>query len=92
MTDLNETEVKVMNELVRVSDYQGHDWGDSDDVEVDRVGITTRQLSGYVSQLVQKGYITSLNDYDRERWGGCFRLTLKGAAFAGLDGLNYETN
>lgn len=101
-TDLNANEIKVLDALIEASALQGHDFGFTDDVWNDntRVGtpdgpildeseISKSQFSGYVTQIIQKGYVKSLNDYD-PTWKNGFQLTLKGAAYAGVE-LNYET-
>jgi len=54
---LNENEAKVMNALFKSSAGNGHDFGYTDDVNCEELGITRRQLSGYVAQLSKKGYI-----------------------------------
>ena len=61
MTDLNEPEKKVLKALVKESENYGHDFGITDDVELPE-GITPQQFSGYMSQLVQKGYVWVAND------------------------------
>jgi hypothetical protein len=90
---MNANETIVMDALVKASDFQGHDFGFTDDVWrnglLDESTITKAQFGGYVIQIIKKGYIKSLNDYD-PTWKNGFQLTLKGAAYAGVE-LNYET-
>ena len=63
MSSLNSMEEKVLIELYQSSDGNGHDFGFTDDVDTVKLGITRRQLSGYISQLSQKDYI---NVFDNE--------------------------
>ena len=82
MSDLNQTEQAVLKSLVESSAGNGHDFGWTDEVNAAAIGITKAQVSGYVSQLVQKGYIESLADYD-DGWENGFKLTTKGHDFGG---------
>lgn len=58
MNDLNSIEKRIMQELFTSSEGNGHDFGFTDDVDTIKLGITRQQLSGYISQLTQKKYIT----------------------------------
>ena len=51
---LNETESVVLEQLRQSSESNGHDFGFTDEVTV----VRPNQVGGYVSQLVQKGYLT----------------------------------
>lgn len=62
MTSLNPTEQAIMQELYHSSEGNGHDFGFTDGVNCQKLGITRRQLSGYISQLSQKGYIHVYNE------------------------------
>ena len=53
---LNDREKAVLQALARESENYGHDFGITDDVVLPQ-GITPKQFSGYMSQLVQKGYV-----------------------------------
>lgn len=64
LSQINEMETKVLNELVASSAGNGHDFGMVEDVGIRKLGITGRQLGGYVTKLSQKGYIKV---YPRER-------------------------
>lgn len=57
MYDLNNIEREILKDLFHSSAGNGHDFGFTDDVNTNRIGITRKQLSGYISQLSQKGYI-----------------------------------
>lgn len=70
-TNLNENEQKVLDALVSSSADTGHDFGWTDEIEVD--GITKAQHSGYVASLSKKGWITCyLGDPE---WVNGFELT-----------------
>ena len=60
MSDLNDMEQRVLAHLVISSEGNGHDFGFTDDVDTESLGISRRQLAGYISQLSQKGYIYCL--------------------------------
>ncbi len=53
--DLNETEWEVLLQLVESSEGNGHDFCFTDELTC----VAPERRSGYVSQLVQKGYLTS---------------------------------
>ena len=61
MDDLNENERRVLVALFKESANYGHDFGVTEDVVLPE-GITPRQYSGYMSQLVQKGYVEVATD------------------------------
>ena len=56
MDDLNDNERGVLEALYRESENYGHDFGVTEDVVLPE-GITPQQFAGYMSQLVQKGYV-----------------------------------
>ena len=56
-TKLNENEVKVLIAVFdEIMDCTNGEFGYTDDLTVD--GLTTNQIKGYLSQLVQKGRIS----------------------------------
>jgi len=57
--DLNDKEKLVLAELEESAKEQGYDFGITEDVDGKKLGMTGKQISGYISQLVQKGYIQS---------------------------------
>jgi hypothetical protein len=79
--DLNETERGVLAALIEESSGYGHDFGITEDVVLPE-GVTPKQFSGYMSQLVQKGYVRVENDqgaisFDGRRLPDQFVLTEK---------------
>ena len=57
-SDLNSNETQVLLAIAKASDYNGGDFTYATEIDNDDLGeITQRQLKGYISQLVQKGYI-----------------------------------
>jgi hypothetical protein len=57
-SDLNSNETQVLLAIAKASDYNGGDFTYATEIDNDDLGeITERQLKGYISQLVQKGYI-----------------------------------
>jgi hypothetical protein len=57
-SDLNNNEKQVLFAIAKASDYNGGDFTYATEIDNDDLGeITQRQLKGYISQLVQKGYI-----------------------------------
>ena len=70
MTDLNATERRVLAELIQSSAGNGHDFGFTDDVRC----VREAQVPGYITQLVNKGYIKTY----REEGQPMFVLTPKG--------------
>lgn len=57
-SDLNNNEKQVLLAIAKASDYNGGDFTYATEIDNDDLGeITQRQLKGYISQLVQKGYI-----------------------------------
>lgn len=88
-TDLNDKEFGVMRGLIKASEGQGHDFGFTDGFDAKEFGITEAQRSGYVSQLIQKGYIDNGFTHHDPSWKWGFQLTKKGAELAGIE-LNYE--
>ena len=57
-SDLNNNEKQVLIAIAKASDYNGGDFTYATEIDKDDLGeITERQLKGYISQLVQKGYI-----------------------------------
>lgn len=57
-SDLNNNEKQVLIAIAKASDYNGGDFTYAKEIDNDDLGeITQRQLKGYISQLVQKGYI-----------------------------------
>jgi hypothetical protein len=72
---LNDTEARVLAELHRNSEGNGHDFGDCD-IDLGRAGISKAQVGGYVSSLSRKGYLDI--DYAYDPTGGWFVLTEKG--------------
>jgi hypothetical protein len=85
MNDLNEIEEKVFRELFKSSEGNGHNFGFTDEVNTDAIGITRRQLSGYISQLAQKDYIHVFNSDDHKEFIQ-FQFTKKDFLFFGLTG------
>lgn len=59
-SDLNQTEKEVLTAIADASRGNGGDFTYFDEVAVN--GLSVSQLKGYVSQLVQKGYISISND------------------------------
>ena len=58
-SDLNETEFAVLEDLVA---QNGSDFAFGDSIEISV--CTKKQRSGYVSQLVQKGYVKIYDETD----------------------------
>ena len=57
-SDLNNNEKQVLLAIAKASDYNGGDFTYADEIDNDDLGeIKQNQLKGYISQLVQKGYI-----------------------------------
>lgn len=83
--DLNEIEEMVLREFFKSSEGNGHDFGFADEINTDKIGITRKQLSGYISQLSQKGYI-HVFDSGGEKWAEQIVFTRKGFMFFGLTG------
>lgn len=53
--ELNETEIRVLNEIQAVADYYGEGGSFSfDDINHDKIGLTENQLKGYISSLKKK--------------------------------------
>jgi hypothetical protein len=65
---LNETETAVLEELKESSEGNGHDFGFTDEITV----VRSNQVSGYISQLVQKGYIVTYEQEVNGRMLNCF--------------------
>lgn len=84
--DLNEIEEKVLRSIFKSSEGNGHDFGFTDDAETDSIGISRRQLSGYISQLSKKGYIHIYEPGCKEQFKQ-FVFTKKGFLFFGLTNL-----
>ena len=80
MKDLNDIEKLILKELFESSDGNGHDFGFTDDVDCGKIGITRKQLSGYISQLEQKDYIEC---YGAESFYQ-FNFTKKGFNYFGI--------
>lgn len=80
LTKLNTVELEVLkaceNEVISCT---GSEFGYTEDVKVS--GMRTQQLKGYLSQLVQKGCITSP---DRE-YSGQFKMKQLGSDLLGYD-------
>ena len=69
---LNETESAVLEQLRVSSEGNGHDFGFTDEVTV----VQPNLVGGYVSQLVQKGYINVYSiDVNENTIDGCFEFT-----------------
>jgi hypothetical protein len=65
MKKLNENEIKVLTACAQETrDCAGGDFGYADDVVVE--GMTERKKNGYISQLVQKGFLMICPDEFRQ--------------------------
>ena len=73
---LNKMESAVFQMLIDESESNGHDFGMTEAVGYQRLGITGKQFSGYMSQLSQKGYI-EVTEHSRQGNPRCF-LILRG--------------
>lgn len=61
-TDLNANEIKVLKSIVHsAEEASGGTWTDAEYTQAPE-GISKNQMSGYFSQLVQKGYIERINE------------------------------
>lgn len=96
--NLNKNEMRVWEVLIIASEFQGHDFGFTDDVWredvhtgrlLDPSEISKVQFGGYVSQIQAKGLIFCMTD-DPD-WANGFYLTQLGAEIAGV-GKSYREN
>lgn len=76
MPNLNEKELAVFKAIAEnIQSNTGGQFGYSDEVEIE--GVSKRQLSGYVSQLVQKGLFTVDDEFAQVQVGKNFFETAR---------------
>lgn len=76
-TNLNTNEQAVLNDLIRSSAGNGHDFGFTDEVS----SVSRAQVGGYVASLQTKGWITCNDDPD---FGLMFEISPAAREYIGI--------
>ena len=89
--DLNSVETQVLRAMVPSSEGNGHDFGFTDEIDFEAIGLTRHQYAGYVSSLLAKGAFDCFEDLKTHAHVDCnsVQFSFSEAAFK-LLGIDYK--